>query len=330
MTSRDRSRRNRRQSGPAFHVVGDGPLASLLADRLPPAAGDAPDVVWVHVGWEPGEGVDPEATPPADDALDAAERAGATRVVVVSSGLVLGPVVGGDLPIPEHAAVTPPDGDVVVDRLRRLEALVRARQATGTSPTFHLLRPAVVVGPDLDSPFVRHFAAPRLLSARGSTVAWQFCHVDDLAAAVRTVVARDIAVAGVGSPGYLDARDVTRITRRRRLELPESALMATADRLHRVGVAPVPATVMRHLVHPWPLEVSALPAAGWSATVDNEAALRQLLEVARDRVGVAGRLVAKGDAAGAASAAGVTVAALGAAVLVRRARRRGRRASGYS
>jgi hypothetical protein len=329
MTSRDRSRRNRRAPD-AFHVVGDGPLARLLAERLPGGVPTDPDVVRVVVGWEPGEGVDPRARIPADDPLADAERDGANRVVVVSSGLVLG--AGSGLPIPEDSPPTDPDGDGAVDRLRRLEAEVALRQAARTRPQVHLLRPAVVVGPDLDTPFVRHFAAPRLLSVRGSPVAWQFCHVDDLAAAIRTVVEAEVAVASVGAPGFLDGLDVTRITRRRRLELPESALLAAADRLHRVGVAPLPASTMRFLVRPWPLEVTVLPAAGWAATTDNEGALRELLEVAQDRIGVAGRLVTKGDAgaAGAAGAAGVTVAALGAAVLVRRARRRGRRASGYS
>jgi len=280
MTSRDRSRRNRRQRDPVFHVPDDGPLARLLAERLPLATAEDPDAVWVLVGWEPGEGVDPDARAPARDALAAASRAGATRVVALSSGLVLRPGAGADLPIREDSPVTAPEGDVVVDRLRRLEADVHARQSAGTSPPVHLLRPAAVVGPDLDSPFVRHFAAPRLLSVRGSTVAWQFCHVDDLASAIRAVVECDIAVASVGSPGFLDALDVARITRRRRLELPEPALLAAADRLHRVGVAPLPVSVMRHLVHPWPLEVAVLRSGGWTAAVDNEAALRLLLDVA--------------------------------------------------
>jgi hypothetical protein len=329
MTSRDRSRRNGQSRSVGFHVIGTGPLAGLLAERLPEGSADATGTSWVHVAWEPGEGVDPDATRPGeDDVLGAAERAGAAHVVVVSSGLVFGPAVGDDLPIREDAPVTANDGDPVVDRLRRLESDVRARQAEGHGPTVHLLRPAAVVGPDLDSPFVRHFAAPRLLTARGSTVAWQFCHVDDLAGAVRTVVEHDIASASVGSPGYLDALDVVRLTRRRRLELPESVLYASADRLHRVGVAPVPASAMKHLVRPWPLEVTALPSAGWKASVDNQTCLLQLLDVARDRVGVAGRLVTTREAAGAAGAAGVTVAALGAAVLVRRSRRRGRGRSG--
>lgn len=319
MTSRDRSRRNRRPA--AFVVAGEGPLARLLAERL-----DAVDRgnVWVHVAHEPGEGLGAPAPADLADVHADATRAGAADVVVISSAMVLGPAAGRPLPIPEDAPVSDIGGDAVVDRLRDTERRVRALQTAEGGPRLRVLRPAVLVGPGLDSPFVRHFAAPRLLTATGSEVAWQFCHVDDLAAACRVMVDARLDHATVGAPGFLDALDVTRIAHRRRLELPEGVLLGAAERLHRFGVAPLPEGVMHHLVHPWPVAVEQLVAAGWRAGVDNATCLEQLVALGRDHVGVAGRLVPRRDAAvgGAAGAAGVTVAALGAAVLLRRARRR--------
>lgn len=320
MTSLDRSRRNRRPTG--FVVPGDGPLARLLADRL---GAEEVGATWVHVAYEPGERLGTPAPADLDAVVADAAASGAGHVVVVSSAMVLGPAAGCPLPIPEDAPVTPPGGDPVVDRLRSMEQRVVALQSAGAGPRLHVLRPAVVVGPGLDSPFVRHFAAPRLVTASGSEVAWQLCHVDDLAAACRVVVDADLPRATVGAPGFLDALDVFRITRRRRLELPEAVLLGAAERLHRFGVAPLSEGTMVHLVNPWPVAVEQLVAAGWSATVDNAHCLTELVELGRDHVGVVGRLVPRREAAvgGAAGAAGVTVAALGAAVLLRRARRRG-------
>lgn len=320
MSSRDRSRRNRRGTGPGYVVPGAGPLARLLSERLSVGAEGA---VWVHVAHEPGAGLGAPDPEPFESVLAQAGAAGAAHVVVISSAMVLLPAVDGPLPIREGAPVAADCGDPSVDGLREVERQVEEHRRNDGGPRLHLLRPAVVVGPSLDSLFVRHFVAPRLLSARGCEVAWQFCHVDDLAAACRAVVDADIDVAAVGSPGFLDVVEVTRIARRRRLELPESVLMGTAERLHRFGVAPTPAGSLRYLVHPWPVEVGRLPAAGWTATVDNATALEELLVVAHHHVGLAGRLVSRRDAVGgAAGAAGVTVATLGAAVLVRRARRR--------
>jgi nucleoside-diphosphate-sugar epimerase len=320
MTSRDRSRRNRRTPSVAFTVPGDGPLARLLAERL--SAVDAGDT-WVHVAYEPGAALGQAEVPSLDTFLVAAAAAGAGHIVVVTSAMVLGPVTDATLPIPEDAPVAPPCGDPEVDRLRSLEHQVQELRRHPDGPRLHVLRPAVVVGPGLDSPFVRHFASPLLLTARGSQPAWQFCHVDDLASACRWVVAEDLDEAAVGAPGHLDALDLARLARRRRLELPEAALLGAAERLHQFGVSPTSSGLMRYLVHPWPVEVSRLPAVGWTATVDNATGLQLLIDVARDRVGVAGRLVPRREAVGgAAGAAGVTVAALGAAALVRRARRR--------
>ena len=317
MGSLDRSRRNRRTAVPSFAVPGDGPLARLLAERLD---ANAEGRVWVHVAYEPGAWLGVPEPRPLASVLAAATAAGASHLVVVTSAMVLGPAGGRPLPIAEDAPLSEPCGDPVVDRLREVEREVHSMQTAEIGPRVVLLRPAVTVGPGLDSPFVRHFAAPRLVTARGSEVAWQLCHVDDLAAACRAVVEHGIERACVGSPGFLDALDVTRIARRRRLELPESVLLGAAERLHRFGVAPTSSGVVRYLVHPWPVEVVRLPAVGWRAQVDNATALAELLTVAQDQVGVAGRLVPRRDAVG--GAAGVTVAALGAAVLVRRARRR--------
>lgn len=326
MASSDRSRRNRAAAAdtapPPVVVRGDGPLAELLAERL----GSQPDgSLWVYVAYEPGEGLGVATPEPLDDVLAAAEEAGAAHLVVVSSAMVLGPADGRPLPIPEGCDVVGASADPVVDRLRTMERRLETHPASGAGPRVHLLRPAVVVGPGLDSPFVRHFAAPRLVSASGSEVAWQFCHVDDLATACLAVVEHDIDVATVGAPGFLDALDVTRIARRRRLELPESVLLGTTERLHRVGVTPMSGELMRHLVHPWPVEVRRLVDAGWQAQVDNAACLQQLVDLGHHHVAVAGRLVPRREAVGGAvgGAAGITVAALGAAVLIRRSRRRG-------
>ncbi len=79
-------------------------------------------------------------------------------------------------------------------------------------------------------------------------------------------------------------------------------------------------------MHPWVVSVSRLHDAGWRPKWTNEEVLGALLEEVEGRHTVAGRRLGRKDAtAVSATAAGATVALLGTAALVRRARKARRR-----
>jgi hypothetical protein len=106
----------------------------------------------------------------------------------------------------------------------------------------------------------------------------------------------------------------------RRVELPASLAFGTAERLHRVGVLPAPASDLAFVVHPWVVGSSRLREAGWAPTYDNETALGELLEQVRGHHALASRRLDRRDAA--LGAAGAAVALVGTAAIVRRRRRR--------
>jgi hypothetical protein len=98
--------------------------------------------------------------------------------------------------------------------------------------------------------------------------------------------------------------------------------VATAERLHRVGVTPAPASELAYVMHPLVVTSAALRAAGWRPAYSNEDNLAAVLEEVRGENAIAGRRIGRRDATVAgASAAGATVAVLGAAAFVRAARR---------
>jgi hypothetical protein len=99
------------------------------------------------------------------------------------------------------------------------------------------------------------------------------------------------------------------------------AAMGTADRLHRVGVLPAPASDLAFVAFPWAVSARALLGRGWVPVHDNETCLGVLLEAIRGSHAVAARRLDRKDAAlGAASAA---VALVGTAAIMRRRRRKG-------
>jgi len=194
--------------------------------------------------------------------------------------------------------------------------------ASGSSIEVTVLRPAALVGPGVDSVFTRHFEAPRLLVVRDSRPRWQFCHVDDLVAALELAAVGEVSgTVTVACEGWMEQEDVELVSGLRRIELPASLALGTAERLHRLGIIPAPASDLQYVMHPWVVSSGRLQAAGWRATYDNPTALGLLLEQVSGHHAVAARRVGKRDAT---IGAGAAVAVVGTAALVRIARRKRR------
>ena len=255
--------------------------------------------------------------------IAACAAAGVPRLVLVTSAAVHGPRADNPIPLDDDAPLRAEADGLMADLLEieRLAAVAR-RAHPGLSVT--VVRPAAVVGADLDTVVTRHFSAPRLLTVRGAEMRWQFVHVDDLADALLLAARGLVSVpaAGAGAQGWLAESDVERLSGLRRLELPAAVVFGAAERLHRAGVIPAPASDLSHVVYPWVVSSTALRAAGWRPRFDNAAALGVLLAaVEGERAIVGRRLEAREATIAGASAAGATVAVLGAAAFVRRARR---------
>ncbi|GAB2675670.1 NAD-dependent epimerase/dehydratase family protein [Thalassiella azotivora] len=264
----------------------------------------------------------------AQAVLTAAAAVGARHVVVVGSAMVHGARPDAPVPLADDAPLlAEPDTGVVGDLLEVEQVVARARTAH-PALTVTAVRPAALVGPGVDTLSTRHFEAPRLLSVREARTAWQFCHVADLGAAVLRVVLDGIdGDVGVGAPGALSADDVERLSGMRRVDLPAALAFGTAERLHRVGVLPMPATDLAYVVHPWVVSAQRLREAGWRPAHDNEQCLRELLEHVAGHHAVAARRLERRDAA--LGAAGAAVALVGTAAVWRQARvRAGRRRGG--
>jgi nucleoside-diphosphate-sugar epimerase len=251
----------------------------------------------------------------------AAAAVGAHRLVSVTSAMVLGAAPDNAVPLPDDAPVQAvPDAGVIGDLLEVEQVLARVpRTHPGLAVT--VLRPATLVGPGVDTVVSRHFEAPRLLVVHDVRTVWQFCHVDDLAEAVVTAVTAGLdGPLTVAAHGVLEQADVEQLSGMRRVELPAALAFGTAERLHRVGVLPAPATDLAFVVHPWAVSAERLRGCGWREVYDNETCLGVLLEQVRGHHAVASRRLDRKDAA--LGAAGAAVALVGTAAIVRRRRRR--------
>ena len=259
----------------------------------------------------------------AQTVLTAAAAARVGRAVLVTSAMVYGARPDNPVPLAEDAPLTAEADSSVAGDLLEIEQLARRSHRANPGMTVTVVRPAALVGEGIDTLVTRHFEAPRLLAVKGCAPRWQFCHVDDLVSALEfTVVGGVDGAFAVGCDGWLEQDEVEQISDLKSIELPARLTFGTAQRLHRVGVTPAPAMDLRYVVYPWVVDCTALRAAGWRPAFGNQEVLRVLLDQRQGRHAVAGRRIARKEVT--ITAAGATVAAIGTAAIVRRARRRHR------
>ena len=262
----------------------------------------------------------------AQTVLTAAAAGRVGRVVLVTSAMVYGARPDNPVPLPEDAPLTADTDSSVAGDLLEIEQLARRSPRTNPGMTVTVVRPAALVGVGpyaVDTLVTRHFEAPRLLTVKGCAPRWQFCHLDNLVSALEfTVAGRIDGDFAVGCDGWLEQDQVEQISGLKSIELPARLTFGTAQRLHRVGVTPAPAIDLRYVVYPWVVDCAALREAGWRPRFGNEEVLRVLLDQRDGRHAVAGRRIARKEAT--ITAASATVAVIGTAAIVRRARRRHR------
>ncbi|GAA2072168.1 SDR family oxidoreductase [Streptomyces albiaxialis] len=297
-----------------------------LADRLR-GEGDPVDVV-VHLALDLDLGSDPAARTAynvrgTQTVLTAAAAAGVRRVVLCTSAMVYGALQDNDVPLSEDAELRATADATGVGDLLEIERLARRAPRAHPGLNVTVVRPAVLVGAGTDTALTRHFESPRLLVVADSRPCWQFCHVEDLVSALEyAALEKAEGELAVGCDGWLEQEEVEELTGIRRMELPSSVALGAASRLHRLGLTPSPAGDLAYTMHPWVVSGSRLHDAGWRPRWTNEEVLAALLEEVAGRRTVAGRRLGRTEAATAAGAAGATVALLGTAALVRRARKR--------
>jgi nucleoside-diphosphate-sugar epimerase len=286
------------------------------------------DVV-VHLALDLDLGTDPAARTAynvrgAQTVLTAAAAAGVHRVVLCTSAMVYGALPENDVPLAEEAELRATAEATGVGDLLEIERLGRRAPRAHPGLNVTVVRPAVLVG-GTDTALTRYFESPRLLVVAGSRPTWQFCHVEDLVSALEYAALEKVdGELAVGCDGWLEQEEVEELTGIRRMELPSAVALGAASRLHRLGLTPSPAGDLAYTMYPWVVSGSRLHDAGWRPRWTNEEVLAALLEEAAGRHTVVGRRLGRKDAT-TLGAAGATVALVGTAALVRRARKARRR-----
>ncbi|WP_433699946.1 NAD-dependent epimerase/dehydratase family protein [Nocardiopsis sp. CA-288880] len=263
----------------------------------------------------------------AQTVLTAAAASGVPRVILVTSTMVYGAAADNPVPLPENATRVSDNSDGLMGDFAEIEALAERARRAHPSLAVTVVRPAPLVGPELDTLLSRHFSAPRLLTVKGHRQHWQFCHEDDLADALAFCALHGVegsdGVVAVASEGSLTQEDVEAVAGMKHFEVPANLAFGAIRRLHQARITPAAEGELKFLVYPCVVDCAALRDAGWKPGHDNEAALRALLESRSGKHALVGRSLGRKEVTiTAAGAAGAAAAAIGTAAAIRHLRKR--------
>ena len=263
----------------------------------------------------------------AQTVLTAAAASGVPRVILVTSTMVYGAAADNPVPLPENATRVSDNGDGLMGDFAEIEDLAERARRAHPSLSVTVVRPAPLVGPDLDTLLSRHFSAPRLLTVKGHRQHWQFCHEDDLAGALAFCALHGVegsdGVVAVASEGSLTQEDVEGVAGMKHFEVPANLAFGAIRRLHQARITPAAEGELKFLVYPCVVDCAALREAGWKPDHDNESALRALLDSRSGKHALVGRSLGRKEVTiTAAGAAGAAAAAIGTAAAIRHLRKR--------
>jgi len=278
----------------------------------------------VHLGWVDGGPRDPVSArnvERARRALDAAENATLSGLVLLSSATVYGAWPDNPVPLTEEAPLRPNPG--VDDAIHHAEAerLVAAWALDHPGVAVAVLRPATMLGPGAGGWLVGALSDRGGVRPVRADPDRQFVHVDDVASAVALAVrARLDGVFNVAPAGAVAGEVVRELSAwRPSLPLPGRAGPAVVEWAWDLGLSSLPPARLPLIEDPWIVASDRLQAVGWTPAYTSEEAIVAGRPPSRWREMSPGRRQSTALAASGVLAATVAAAI---AVAVARARRR--------
>jgi len=250
-----------------------------------------------------------------------AGNAGVKKIVYTSSAIVYGAHPDNPVPLTEDAPLRANLDFPYAAHKLEVEYVVRELRDEFPEVRFTVFRPAVVLGRNVDSAWSHQLETPVLIGVKGHSPVFQFVHEDDVAAALEFAVSNDLdGPYNLAPHDWLRSEEILAAAGRRRLDLPEAAAFAIAERLWGLGLSETPAGMLHYVMHPWVVSVDKLEGAGFSCSRSSSEALADMLRQTGSvtRIGTK-RIPTRGVMAGVTAGAGLA----GAALAWRSARRRG-------
>lgn len=210
--------------------------------------------------------------------FQAAVKAGASKVVYTSSGVVYGGHPDNDFSLTEDSPLRANPDFPYAEHKLEVERWLWPWAQEHPELAVVVLRPAIVAGREVNNFIVRQLLEfPRYFAVKGYRPPSQFAHVDDVASAVEHAVLNDLqGPYNVACEGWLSFEEMLDLTRQKTVDVPEAVAFPVVEWLWRLGFAQGPPGALHYLMHPWVMSVERLCATGWQPRHTNREALEEL------------------------------------------------------
>ncbi len=247
--------------------------------------------------------------------FESAVRAGVSKVIYLSSGVVYGAHPDNDFPLTEDSPLRAnPDFNYAEHKLE-VERWLAGWLPEQEGLVATIFRLAIIAGPGVENFISRQIEALRFVGVKGYRPPWQFAHVDDVAAAISLAVEQDLDGAyNLASEGWISWDEALAIIGRDPVEVPSEVAFTMTDRLWQFGLGEGPPGMVHYVMHPWVMSVDRLRDAGWAPKHSNRDALAELMDEHADWLALPGGLRFRRSRA--KTVAAVLGAALGVAAVI--------------
>ena len=185
-----------------------------------------------------------------ENLLKACEAHSVSKVVFTSSVAVYGFGAQNMQGVKEDAPLRPDTGHVYSACKADVERRLLQYQEARSERIVCILRPSLVVGPDVNNSLANLFRRNFFLSVQGTDPIVQAIHVRDMASAILSAVKKDIS--GVFNVGPEDAMSLSDICRRlhiRRVQIPRPLFLFCLHVLHKCRLSSIPPQSITRFLH---------------------------------------------------------------------------------
>ena len=198
--------------------------------------------------------------------LEAAERAGIEQVLVTSSTTAYGAFPDNPNPIPEdHPVRGVPDFEYARDKAE-CDRLCQLWALRNPDRVMTILRPCIVMGPNVDNYIVRLWTDQPFQADFGlPDVDFQFVHEDDLVdAIIGLIVGRHAGAFNIAGDGTVPGAELAEMIGLPRRRVPVKLFWRFAGLMWKLRQAETPPGNLHFAIHPWVTSNEKVKAAlGW-------------------------------------------------------------------
>jgi UDP-glucose 4-epimerase len=197
--------------------------------------------------------------------LEAAESAGVQQVLVTSSATAYGAFADNPVPMTEeHPVRGVPDFEYARDKAE-CDRLCQLWALRNPERVMTIVRPCIVLGPNVDNYIVRLFTdQPFQMDLGHGDTPMQFVHEDDLVEGLMLLLdGRHPGAYNIAGDGTMTIDECTDVLGAKRRKVPLKVAWKLGGLMWKLHQSETPPGNLHFAIHPWVVSTEKLKSVGW-------------------------------------------------------------------